>query len=34
MQGIPLDEYAKDHPELDIALKEWSDPFGKGVAAR
>jgi 2,3-diketo-5-methylthiopentyl-1-phosphate enolase len=31
MQGIPLDEYAKDHPELDIALKEWSDPFGKGV---
>ncbi len=34
MQGIALDEYAKDHPELDIALKEWSDPFGKGVAAR
>jgi len=31
MQGIVLDEYAKDHPELDIALKEWTDPFGKGV---
>lgn len=32
MQKIHLEEYAKTHPELDIALKEWRDPFGKGVA--
>lgn len=31
MQGIPLVEYAKEHPELDVVLKQWADPFGKGV---
>jgi 2,3-diketo-5-methylthiopentyl-1-phosphate enolase len=31
MQGIPLAEYAKDHQELAIALKEWVDPFSKGI---
>jgi 2,3-diketo-5-methylthiopentyl-1-phosphate enolase len=31
MKGIPLSEYAKDHPELAIALKEWADPFSKGI---
>lgn len=31
MQGISLEEYAKDHPELDVVLKLWADPFGKGV---
>ena len=31
MQGIPLSEYAKDNPELAIALKEWADPFSKGI---
>jgi len=34
MQGIPLEEYAKDHLELDTALKQWSDPFGKGAATQ
>lgn len=33
MQGIPLTEYAKDHPELDVVIKQWGDPFGKGIAA-
>jgi 2,3-diketo-5-methylthiopentyl-1-phosphate enolase len=32
MQKIPLEEYAKTHQELDVALKEWRDPFGKGVS--
>lgn len=31
MKGIPLSEYAKDHEELAIALKEWADPFSKGI---
>jgi 2,3-diketo-5-methylthiopentyl-1-phosphate enolase len=31
MKGIPLSEYAKDHHELAIALKEWADPFSKGI---
>jgi 2,3-diketo-5-methylthiopentyl-1-phosphate enolase len=31
MQGIPLAEYANDHEELAIALKEWVDPFSKGI---
>ena len=31
IQGIPLSEYAKDNPELAIALKEWADPFSKGI---
>jgi 2,3-diketo-5-methylthiopentyl-1-phosphate enolase len=31
MQGIPLAEYAKEHPELDVVLKLWADPFSKGV---
>ena len=31
-QGIPLAEYAKEHPELDVVLKLWGDPFGKGVS--
>ena len=31
-QGIPLAEYAQEHPELDVVLKLWGDPFGKGVS--
>jgi len=31
MKGIPLSEYAKDHDELAIALKQWADPFSKGI---
>jgi len=27
MQGISLEEYAKEHSELATALKEWVDPF-------
>jgi 2,3-diketo-5-methylthiopentyl-1-phosphate enolase len=33
MQGVVLDEYAKDHEELAVALKEWADPFAKGWTA-
>ncbi len=32
MQGIPLKEAAKEHPELDASLKMWADPFGKGIS--
>jgi len=32
MQGIALEEYAKEHPELEVVLKQWADPFGKGIA--
>jgi 2,3-diketo-5-methylthiopentyl-1-phosphate enolase len=32
MQGISLAEYAKENPELDIVLKQWADPFGKGIS--
>jgi ribulose 1,5-bisphosphate carboxylase large subunit-like protein len=31
MGGIALSEYAKDHEELALALKQWADPFSKGV---
>jgi 2,3-diketo-5-methylthiopentyl-1-phosphate enolase len=31
MKGIPVAEYAKDHEELDMALKIWADPFSKGI---
>lgn len=31
MKGISLSEYAKDHQELAISLKEWADPFAKGI---
>ena len=31
-QGIALEEYAKEHPELEVVLKQWADPFGKGIA--
>jgi len=31
MKGIPVAEYAKDHEELDLALKIWADPFSKGI---
>jgi 2,3-diketo-5-methylthiopentyl-1-phosphate enolase len=31
MQGIPLSEYAKGHQELAISLKEWADPFSRGI---
>jgi hypothetical protein len=27
-----LKEYAKDHPELDVVIKQWGDPFGKGIS--
>lgn len=32
MQGIPLKEAAKEHPELAAALELWTDPFGKGIS--
>ena len=32
MQGIPLKEAAKEHPELAASLKAWADPFGKGIS--
>jgi len=32
MQGIPLHEAAKEHPELEAALTAWTDPFGKGIS--
>jgi 2,3-diketo-5-methylthiopentyl-1-phosphate enolase len=32
MQGIPLKEAAKEHPELEAALTAWTDPFGKGIS--
>ena len=31
LDGIPLEEYAKEHPELEAVLKSWADPFGKGI---
>ena len=31
MQGVSLSEYAKDHQELATALREWADPFSKGI---
>ncbi len=31
MQGIPLADYAKEHEELAISLKEWVDPFSRGI---
>ncbi len=31
VDGIPLEEYAKEHPELEAVLKPWADPFGKGI---
>lgn len=31
MQGIPLEEYAKEHPELAVAVKEWAGIFSKGL---
>jgi len=27
MKGIPLKEYAKRHPELELALKKWGELF-------
>lgn len=31
MEGRPLEEAAKEYPELRIALETWVDPFGKGL---
>jgi 2,3-diketo-5-methylthiopentyl-1-phosphate enolase len=31
MKGIALSEYAKGHQELAISLKEWADPFSRGI---
>ena len=31
LDGIPLEEYAKEHPELEAVLKPWADRFGKGI---
>jgi len=31
MKGIPLEEAAKEYPELKVALEKWRDPFGKGI---
>ena len=32
VNGIPLEEYAKEHPELEVVLEQWADPFGKGIS--
>ncbi|NOY77973.1 MAG: ribulose 1,5-bisphosphate carboxylase [Calditrichaeota bacterium] len=32
MEGVPLSEAAKAHPELAKALEQWKDPFGKGLS--
>jgi ribulose 1,5-bisphosphate carboxylase large subunit-like protein len=31
MKGISLSEYAQGNEELEIALKQWADPFSKGI---
>jgi 2,3-diketo-5-methylthiopentyl-1-phosphate enolase len=31
MQGRPLEDAAKEYPELQVALETWVDPFGKGI---
>jgi 2,3-diketo-5-methylthiopentyl-1-phosphate enolase len=31
MKGISLEEYAKTHKELEASVKQWGDPFKKGV---
>jgi 2,3-diketo-5-methylthiopentyl-1-phosphate enolase len=31
MEGRPLEDVAKEHPELKVALETWVDPFGKGL---
>lgn len=31
MRGISLEEYAKVHKELAASIKQWGDPFKKGV---
>lgn len=31
VNGISLEEYAREHPELDAVLKQWTDTFGKGI---
>lgn len=31
MQGRPLEEAAKEYPELKVALETWVDPFNKGM---
>lgn len=31
MKGIPLEEYAKDHPELKAALEKWGTMFAEKV---
>jgi 2,3-diketo-5-methylthiopentyl-1-phosphate enolase len=31
LNGIALEEYAREHPELEVVLKQWADPFGKGI---
>ncbi|MCX6004890.1 MAG: RuBisCO large subunit C-terminal-like domain-containing protein [Chloroflexi bacterium] len=31
MKGISLEEYARTHKELAASIKQWADPFKKGV---
>ena len=31
MQGISLEEYGKDHPELEVAHRQWAEVFKKGL---
>ncbi len=31
MEGRPLEDAAKEYPELRVALETWVDPFGKGL---
>jgi 2,3-diketo-5-methylthiopentyl-1-phosphate enolase len=31
MQGVSLEEYGKDHPELEAAHRQWAEVFKKGL---
>jgi len=31
MQGISLEDYSKDHPELEAAHRQWAEVFKKGL---
>ncbi len=30
-EGRPLEDAAREFPELRVALETWVDPFGKGL---
>ena len=31
MQGISLEDYSRDHPELEAAHRQWAEVFKKGL---